>query len=551
MFSVPSLFGYASFVTSFGVGDGSWLAVLLKAFSSPSRKFDDFLPVGSEVTREHAYFEVEGGGWKMGRLFLHGARLLSRGFCSLGSNRISVCIVGSGPAGFYTAEKMLKAHQTVEVDIIDRLPTPFGLVRYGVAPDHPETKIVANQFSRVAKSERCSFFGNISLGSDISLSELRENYDIVVLSYGAESDRSIGIPGEDLNGIYSAREFVWWYNGHPDCFKMAPDLKSTDTAVILGLGNVALDVARILLRPVSELAKTDISDHALASLQDSTIRKVYLVARRGPAQAACTAKELREILGMKNLHIKIQQVDLDISPSDEEELKNQRIQKRVYELLSKAAASPHCPPAEQRELHFVFFRKPDRFLPSENGCTVGAVHLEKTFLEENGGRGERFAVGRGEFEDITCGLVLKSIGYKSLPIDGLPFDSHKGVVPNLKGRVLSSYQTGHEAVEHGLYVAGWLKRGPIGIVATNLYCAEETVASISEDVEKGLLTAASGTPKPGRQGLLQLLENKNIKFVPFSGWEKIDAKEKMVGQQRNKPREKITTWEELLKASNV
>ncbi|XP_020574990.1 NADPH:adrenodoxin oxidoreductase, mitochondrial [Phalaenopsis equestris] len=488
----------------------------------------------------------------MSRLLLHGMRLLSRGFCSLGSNRISVCIVGSGPAGFYTAEKMLKAYQGVEVDIIDRLPTPFGLVRYGVAPDHPETKIVANQFSRVAKSVRCSFFGNIALGIDISLPELRQNYDIVVLCYGAESDRSLGIPGEELNGIYSAREFVWWYNGHPDCFDLAPDLKITDTAVILGLGNVALDVARILLRPISELAKTDISEQALASLQDSTIRKVYLVARRGPAQAACTAKELREILGMKNLHIKIQQADVDISPSDEEELKNHRIQKRVYELISKAAASPHShSPTEQRELHFVFFRKPDSFLPSENGCTVGAVRLERTSLKENGTFGKRLAVGTGEFEDITCGLVLKSIGYKSLPIDGLPFDFHKGVVPNVKGRVLKGYQTEHDqAVEHGLYVAGWLKRGPIGIIATNLYCAEETVASISEDVEKGLLDGDSGAPKPGRKGLLQLLENKSIAFVPFSGWEKIDAKEKMVGQQRNKPREKITTWEELLKASN-
>lgn len=254
---------------------------------------------------------------------------------------------------------------------------------------------------------------------------------------------------------------------------------------------------------------------------------------------------------MKNLHIKIQQADLDISPSDEEELKNHRIQKRVYELLSKAAASSHCPsPAELRELHFVFFRKPDRFFPSGNDCSVGAVRLERTILKENGSSGKRLAVGTGEFEDITCGLVLKSIGYKSLPIDGLPFDYHNGVVPNVKGRVLSSYHTDQEAVEHGLYVAGWLKRGPKGIIATNLYCAEETVASIAEDVEKGSLTAASGSPKPGRRGLLQLLENKSVKFVPFSGWERIDAKERMVGQQRNKPREKINTWEELLKDSN-
>ncbi|KAJ6799356.1 NADPH:adrenodoxin oxidoreductase, mitochondrial isoform X1 [Iris pallida] len=505
---------------------------------------------------------------------------------------------------------MLKAHEGAEVDILDRLPTPFGLVRSGVAPDHPETKtvwrrtyvaqaqiwcdaehgdmvanlpcltylecpcriqhgndmdrmpilecpcflgqIVINQFSRVATSERCSFFGNVTLGSAVSLSELRRIYDVVVLAYGAESDRSLGIPGEDLRAIHSAREFVWWYNGHPDCYCMTPDLKSTDTAVVLGQGNVALDVARILLRPVAELATTDISAHALVSLQDSNIRKVYLVGRRGPAQAACTAKELREILGIKNLNVHIQQADLDISLADEEELKNSRIQRRVYELFSKAAATSRSPDPTgvQRELHFLFFRKPDRFLPSDSGCSVGGVRLEKTCLKENGASGKQVAVGTGEFEDLNCGLVLKSIGYKSLPVDDLPFDSRKGVVPNIKGRVLSSPLPDHGVVENGLYVAGWLKRGPTGIIATNLYCAEETVASITEDIHKGSLTVACGSPKPGRRGLLQLLEDKNVRFVPFSGWQNIDAMEKVEGQKRNRPREKIASWEELLRVAN-
>lgn len=190
----------------------------------------------------------------------------------MSSNPLRVCVVGSGPAGFYTAEKMLKMQQQAQVDIIDRLPTPFGLVRSGVAPDHPETKIVINQFSRVAQHERCSFFGNVTLGASISLSELRELYHVVVLAYGAESDRSLGILGENLKGIQSAREFVWWYNGHPDGRNLDLDLKSTDTAVILGQGNVALDVARILLRPATELATTDIASHALAALEESSIR---------------------------------------------------------------------------------------------------------------------------------------------------------------------------------------------------------------------------------------------------------------------------------------
>lgn len=241
----------------------------------------------------------------------------SRTFSTVASHPLRVCVVGSGPAGFYTAEKMLKAHQEAQVDIIDRLPTPFGLVRSGVAPDHPETKIVVNQFTRVAQHERCTFFGNVTLGSSVTLPELRELYDVVVLAYGAESDRVLGIPGEDLSGVYAAREFVWWYNGHPNCRYLNPDLKSSDTAVILGQGNVALDVARILLRPTTELASTDIASHALAALEDSSIRKVYLVGRRGPAQAACTAKELREINGIKDLQIHIKEADLLTTPEDE------------------------------------------------------------------------------------------------------------------------------------------------------------------------------------------------------------------------------------------
>ncbi|XP_020276675.1 NADPH:adrenodoxin oxidoreductase, mitochondrial isoform X1 [Asparagus officinalis] len=486
----------------------------------------------------------------MRRLLFHHARNLlssTKDLSSLQSLRLlHVCIIGSGPAGFYTAEKMLKADDKVEIDILDRLPTPFGLVRSGVAPDHPETKIVVNQFTRVATNERCSFYGNVSLGNSVSLPELRQIYDIVVLAYGAESDRSLGVLGEDLRGIYSAREFVWWYNGHPDCYNLEPDLKHTDTAVIFGQGNVALDVARILLRPTIELSATDISSHALAALQKSSIRKVYLVGRRGPAQAACTTKELREILGIKNVNVHIQEADLVKSPADEEGLKNTRIQRRVYELFAKAATSAPHPAVDQRELHFVFFRKPERFLSSD-GCNVSGVRLEKTCLKENGGSGRQVAVGTGEFENLNCGLVLKSIGYKSLPVNGLPFDSQRGIVPNVKGRVVSSNQTEHEKVEHGLYVVGWLKRGPTGIIGTNLYCAAETVMSILEDVHKGEYVQSS---KPGREGLLHLLKDKNLRFVPFGGWEKIDCKEKMKGQLQNRPRDKITSWEELLKAAN-
>nr|GME00381.1 NADPH:adrenodoxin oxidoreductase, mitochondrial isoform X1 [Ipomoea batatas] len=248
-------------------------------------------------------------------------------------------------------------------------------------PEYLE-QTVTNQFSRIVQNGRCSFLGNVSLGSSISLSELRDLYDVVVLCYGAESDRALGIPGEDLAGIYSAREFVWWYNGHPDCRNLAPDLKNTDTAVVVGQGNVALDVARVLLRSTSELAKTDIASHALAALEESSIRKVYVVGRRGPVQASFTAKELREILGIKNLYIHIEEADLHKTPADEEVLKNNRINRRIHELLSKAAASAApFPTLGQRELHFVFFRKPERFLESDaRPGHVAGVNFERTII---------------------------------------------------------------------------------------------------------------------------------------------------------------------------
>ncbi|VAH58539.1 unnamed protein product [Triticum turgidum subsp. durum] len=244
--------------------------------------------------------------------------------------------------------------------------------------------------------------------------------------------------------------------------------------LIIIKGNVALDVARILLRCTTELASTDIAGYALDALRSSTIRKVYLVGRRGPVQAACTAKELREILGLKNVNVCIKEADLATSPADKEEMRNSRIKRRVYELLSKAATvHQENNDNDQKELHFVFFRKPTKFLPSDDGSTVGAVELEKTLLKDDGAAGKQVAVGTGEFEELKCGIVLKSIGYKSLPIEGLSFDKYRGVVPNLRGRVLCS-ESETATVELGLYVVGWLKRGPTGIVATNLHCAEET-----------------------------------------------------------------------------
>eukprot|EP00897_Mesotaenium_endlicherianum_P002229 jgi/Mesen1/2033/ME000148S01135 len=480
---------------------------------------------------------------------------------------------------------LLKRFERARVDLLERLPAPFGLVRSGVAPDHPETKIVTNQFTRVASGDRCNFFGNVTLGADVSLAELRQLYHGVILAYGAEGDRTLGIPGEGLSGITSAREFVWWYNGHPDQAHLAVDLTSTDTAVVLGQGNVALDVARVLLRSVDELAATDIAEHTLEALRASTIRRVVVVGRRGPVQAACTAKELRELLGLKGVHVSVRAEDLHTSAVDKEEMKLSRSHRRVFELLTKAAAQG-APPggASSREVEFKFFRTPVEFLPRPDDAErVGGVRLERTVLqgkerrkhlrvhvpsitgqlsdrsaaESWGGQGQaQQAVGVGEIEDLPAGLVLRSIGYKSLPVPGLPFDSRRGVVPNESGRVVTprsedggAAAAAAAAVKRGLYVVGWLKRGPTGIIGTNLIDAEDTVASIAEDVERDLLPPPGSSPAHGARGLQLLLDDKNVPAVSFQDWLKVDAEEVRRGVLNGKPREKITSGEDMLRVA--
>ncbi|MCO5568897.1 hypothetical protein L7F22_022599 [Adiantum nelumboides] len=464
---------------------------------------------------------------------------------------LHVCIVGSGPAGFYTADKLLKSSDEIRVDMVERLPAPFGLVRSGVAPDHAETKIVINQFTKIASNSHLTFFGNVHVGKDITLQELRSLYDAVVLAYGAESDNSLGIPGESLPGVFSARELVWWYNGHPDCANLPVDLQSSDTAVVLGQGNVAIDVARILLRPVQDLCTTDIADHALEALHRSKVSKVYLVGRRGPAQIACTAKELRELLGLKGVDVIVQQSDLATTSQDEEEMKASRIHRRVYDLLCKAAQPKASVPiiGSKKELHFKFFRQPVKFLASEDGQGVAGVQLEKTVLQTDAESGQQRAIGTGVLENMSSGLVLKSVGYKSLPIEGLYFDKKKGIVPNVGGRVLKPPMSADPQFEPALYVVGWLKRGPTGIIGTNLVCAEEVVNSISEDFKSGLFS--SHPPHTGSVGLQEHLMQREICFVSFANWQKINAFEIERGIKKGKPREKLISLPEALKAASL
>lgn len=462
------------------------------------------------------------------------------GKASFSSCRPKVCIVGSGPAGFYTAQHVIKARPDVDVDIYERLPVPFGLVRFGVAPDHPEVKNVINTFTQTAKQASCSFYGNVNVGKDVSIEELRQAYHAVVLSYGAESNRGLGVPGEDLAGVYSAKDFVGWYNGAPSCQELNPDL-SCDTAVILGQGNVALDVARILLSPIDILKVTDITQTALEALAESHVRRVLIVGRRGPMQVACTIKELREMVNLPDTRPEMLAADFEGVKEAVKDLPRPR--KRLTELMLKTALEvPGEKELERRSKAsrawaFRFFRSPIEILATPDSNKTAGIHLAINTLEGSG-EGAR-AVLTGEVEDVACGLVISSIGYKSLPIDpSVPFDSRKAIVPNNMGRVEKAA---------GLYCSGWLKTGPTGVIATTMNNSFETARSLVEDMDSGLLDVSAS--KSGSQTISSLLEKRGVKPVMFPDWEKIDGVEVSRGEATGKPREKLLTVEEMLQVA--
>ncbi|DAZ95877.1 TPA: hypothetical protein N0F65_009079 [Lagenidium giganteum] len=467
--------------------------------------------------------------------------------CAMSSNAgaeaLRVCIVGSGPGGFYAAKYLLKEHPNAQVNMLEMLPTPFGLVRAGVAPDHPEVKSVISDFEKVAAEERFAFLGNVTLGRDVHMDELKERYNAVVLAYGAAGDRTLGVPGEQLGNVHSARAFVNWYNGHPSFRDLEPDL-SGDTAVIFGQGNVAVDCARILTKSTDELATTDIAKHALDALRNSNVKNVYLVGRRGTAQAAFTMKELREITKLDGVSCVVNPEDIKQSTTESsvKELGEHRAKKRIHELLTKIAANYDEASTAERQIKIKFLASPAELLPSDsNPECVGAARVEKTRLE--GEANHQKAVGTGEFEEIPCGLVLRSIGYKSHAIEGVPFDMKRHVVSNQGGRAIDP-ASGEQVV--GVYCTGWLKRGPTGIIGSNIIDARETVSCLVEDAHKNNLITPSISS--GLEGLAELIKSRDPtkQLVQWEDVTKLHAEEFRRGESDNKPREKVTSVKEML-----
>jgi ferredoxin/flavodoxin---NADP+ reductase len=447
---------------------------------------------------------------------------------------LRVAIVGSGPAAFYAAGALLASEDpAVEVDMIERLPTPWGLVRLGVAPDHPQLKTVSRAFEKISARPGFRFLGNVEVGRDIGHDELAALYDAVLYAVGSQSDRRLGIPGEDLPGSWAATELVAWYNGHPDFQHLVFDL-SHERAVVIGNGNVALDVARMLALTPEELAPTDTTDAAIESIVASGIREIVVLGRRGPVQAAWTSTELGELGDLAGADVVVDPAELELDPVSEGELEvASNVVQRNMEILRDFAARERK--GAKKVVRLRFRASPVAILGKDR---VEAVEIAHNLLEPDG-RGSVRAVATDAREVIPCGVLFRSVGYRGVALPAVPYDESTGTIPNDGGRVL----TADGVPVAGVYCAGWIKRGPTGVIGTNKKDAAETVELLLEDARAGRLRARSG------ESVDDLLAERGVYVVMYGGWESIDAAEKARGEPQGRPRVKLATWDELLAAS--
>ena len=451
-----------------------------------------------------------------------------------------VAVIGAGPSGFYASEQLLA--KGFEVDLIDLLPTPFGLVRAGVAPDHPKIKSVTRVYEKTAAREGFRFFGGIELGSDISADELRDRYHAIVYAIGTADDNRLGIPGEDRPGSYPATRFVAWYNGHPHFCDETFDL-SAERAVVIGNGNVAVDVARMLLVTPDELATTDTADHALDVLAAAGVKEVVLLGRRGPAQAAFTNPELRELGELTRADVDVDPAELELDEDSAAwlEAEGDATAKRNVEILRDYAAREGTGASHRIVLRFL--RSPVEILgEGEDGPVTGVRVVHNRIERADDGRLRAVPTDREEV--IECGLVLRSIGYRGRELPGVPFDERRGLIRNTGGRVCD--EDGEPA--RGEYAVGWIKRGPSGVIGTNKKDAADTIAKIAEDAEAGrLLEPANADPADTAEWLLGSSEAA----VEWAGWEAIDAHERGLGEPSGRPRVKLVRMAELIEAGRA
>ncbi|MFD9094250.1 FAD-dependent oxidoreductase [Streptomyces collinus] len=446
---------------------------------------------------------------------------------------LRVAVVGSGPSGCYIAQTLVQLDPEVRVDVLDRLPCPYGLVRYGVAPDHEKIKSLQGNLRTVLQHERVRFLGGVRVAGPggLSVARLRSLYHAVVYCVGAAADRHLGIPGEELPGSWSATEFVSWYSAHPDAVD-AGFVRGVRSAVVIGVGNVAVDVTRMLVRGAGELRPTDMPQAALDTLAASGIAEVHMVGRRGPSQARFTTKELRELGGLPGTEVVVDPAELSLDPACADAAALPAVQRRNVEAMRGWTAV--APPRPGRRIRLRFFLRPVEMLADDG--RVGGVRFERTAPDGQGG-----VTGTGRYEDVPAQLVLRSVGYRGVPLEGLPFDPGNGTVPHREGRVLRDGVT-----SPGEYVAGWIKRGPTGVIGTNRPCAKETATSLLADAP-ALALARTDVPRDA----LPALRAAGLEPVPWAGWQAIERAEAELGARLGRGVVKLADWDTLMGAART
>ena len=448
-----------------------------------------------------------------------------------------IAIIGSGPAGFYSAGELFRQESlSIKVDMFDKLPTPFGLVRGGVAPDHQKIKSVTKIFERIAENENFRFFGNVEFGKDLKNADLLDRYDAVIYSVGSSSDRLLDIPGENLSGSHSATEFVAWYNGHPDFSDRKFDL-SGKNAFVIGNGNVALDVARILAKNYDELSRTDIADYALKALRKSQIENIWLVGRRGPIQAAFSPTELREFLELEEAEAFVDSKELDFDESGKSilEIEASKDTKRNIEILKQISSKDSS--LTRKKVHFLFLSSPVEIFGSEK---VEKISLVRNKLKKQND-GNLRPIPTNEIFEKEANLIFRSIGYHGEELAGLPFDKKKGIIPNDFGQVIDSENP--KVLRKREFVAGWIKRGPSGVIGTNKPDAVETVHRLLDTFHNEKILPKKYDSK---SDIVFFLKSRGVNFVSFSDWKILNNYEIKLGESNERPRIKLTSVEKML-----
>ena len=444
----------------------------------------------------------------------------------------NVAVIGAGPAGIYASDILSKSDLDVSIDLFERLPAPYGLVRYGVAPDHPRIKAIIKALFNVLQRGDIRFLGNIDIGRDVTVAELREYYDAVVVATGANADAPLDIPGVGLPGCYGAADFVSWYDGHPDYPRTWP-LEASQVAV-LGVGNVALDVSRILAKHPEDLHPTEIPENVEEGLKASPVTDVHVFGRRGPAQVKFTPMELRELGQVRDVDVVVYPEDFEYDEASQEAVESKKMTKQVVDQLTNWVFQEPEDLTASRRIHIHMLQQPVAILGDGK---VEAIRMERTRL-----RGDGSVEGTGEYIDYPVQAVYRAVGYASSPIEGAPFDDKKRVIPNVGGRVVE----GGKPVD-GLYATGWVKRGPVGLIGSTKSDAQETIANLVEDANAGRLSA-TGAPDGG-EGVVALLNERGVRYTTWHGWELLEAFEKELGQAEGRKRIKVVERETMTAVS--